>query len=347
MKERKKMRKFNVFVGFLVLAAIGLWAGYFIVNKQNNTASISRQVSQILEKNIKPVSDCQPNFNNQNQDSDSDGLKDWEELTWKTDPCIPDTDKDGYLDGEETSAGYNPLLASPGDKLPEEKTASDSLHSLRSLPKNLTQELAKDLTQKTIQGQITPMEDENDFASLDANYPVISAAIQKAVDQSSEEFVLPDIADEEIIVSDNDSYEAVKSYSQNVAQLIKEKVNEIKVVSDEQYESEAQLFYEAISNNDYTEINKYIRFYNELYQELKRVPTPNNFKDLHKEQLGFFWIMSNIHKAISQTAIDPIKANLALEQYRVVNDLNNQFIQKLSNQLRLSELTKDKESENE
>lgn len=35
-------------------------------------------------------------------DSDSDGLKDWEEILFKTDPQNPDTDGDGILDGQES-----------------------------------------------------------------------------------------------------------------------------------------------------------------------------------------------------------------------------------------------------
>lgn len=48
-------------------------------------------------------------------DSDRDGLTDVEEVLYKTDPKKPDTDADGYLDGEEVSAGYNPLFV--GSKL--------------------------------------------------------------------------------------------------------------------------------------------------------------------------------------------------------------------------------------
>ena len=42
-------------------------------------------------------------------DTDNDGLTDNDELNiWQTDPDNPDTDGDGYLDGEEVSNGYNP-----------------------------------------------------------------------------------------------------------------------------------------------------------------------------------------------------------------------------------------------
>lgn len=45
------------------------------------------------------------------EDFDEDGLTKQEEETYGTDPENPDTDSDGYLDGAEVSAGYNPLGA--------------------------------------------------------------------------------------------------------------------------------------------------------------------------------------------------------------------------------------------
>ncbi|MBT4349346.1 hypothetical protein HOD19_01025 [bacterium] len=42
-------------------------------------------------------------------DIDNDGLTHQEELLFGTDPNNPDTDGDGYLDGEEVNNGYNPL----------------------------------------------------------------------------------------------------------------------------------------------------------------------------------------------------------------------------------------------
>ncbi|MEA2064718.1 MAG: hypothetical protein U9O66_00255 [Patescibacteria group bacterium] len=44
-----------------------------------------------------------------NRDTDNDGLDDYYEVRiYKTDPLNPDTDGDGYSDGEEVKAGYNP-----------------------------------------------------------------------------------------------------------------------------------------------------------------------------------------------------------------------------------------------
>ena len=42
-------------------------------------------------------------------DTDQDGLKDWEEVLWKTDPNNPDTDGDGVNDGDEVVQGRSPV----------------------------------------------------------------------------------------------------------------------------------------------------------------------------------------------------------------------------------------------
>jgi hypothetical protein len=44
-------------------------------------------------------------------DMDSDGLSDYWELIFKTDPLNPDSDGDGFADGQEIDFAYNPLAA--------------------------------------------------------------------------------------------------------------------------------------------------------------------------------------------------------------------------------------------
>ncbi len=54
----------------------------------------------------------------QYNDQDNDGLTDRMELNFKTNMVDPDTDGDGYLDGEEVDNGYDPLNPDPV-KLPK------------------------------------------------------------------------------------------------------------------------------------------------------------------------------------------------------------------------------------
>jgi len=49
---------------------------------------------------------------NKTLDSDKDGLSDYYELKFKTDPLNPDSDGDGYKDGLEVDSAYNPLSSS-------------------------------------------------------------------------------------------------------------------------------------------------------------------------------------------------------------------------------------------
>lgn len=88
-------------------------------------------------------------------DSDQDGLTDAEEKLYGTDPHSPDTDGDGYSDGAEVKAGYNPLKPAPGDKLPDNQTASQNQNATPSSTdisnqaknsSNITQALAKKIS---------------------------------------------------------------------------------------------------------------------------------------------------------------------------------------------------------
>ena len=52
------------------------------------------------------------------KDADQDGLPDWEEAVYDSNPNVADTDQDGTSDGDEVKAGRNPTKAGPDDKLP-------------------------------------------------------------------------------------------------------------------------------------------------------------------------------------------------------------------------------------
>ncbi len=51
-------------------------------------------------------------------DSDNDGLVNADEKIWGTNSSNPDSDSDGFLDGQEVQKNHNPTIASPNDKLP-------------------------------------------------------------------------------------------------------------------------------------------------------------------------------------------------------------------------------------
>ncbi len=62
----------------------------------------------------------------QNQDTDGDGLKDWEEFLYQTDETNPDTDGDGSTDGAEVQKGFDPLFAGNGTSTEGVTASSES-----------------------------------------------------------------------------------------------------------------------------------------------------------------------------------------------------------------------------
>ncbi|MFZ2188257.1 MAG: Ig-like domain-containing protein [Candidatus Moraniibacteriota bacterium] len=110
-------------------AAVDQAVGSQIVNApdENNLAGKNNeQISQEEIKNqnisqwqLKYFKDekCQDaNYCGGNGDPDKDGLNNEEEFRYNTDPLNPDSDGDGFLEGDEVQNGFNPLKYSPGDK---------------------------------------------------------------------------------------------------------------------------------------------------------------------------------------------------------------------------------------
>ena len=325
---KRKWCRVNIVVAVLILL-VGISIGAYLVLKSKiGTASISGQLSQILEQSKKSVAGCQPEPNDKSKDSDNDGLMDWQEEIWQTNPCQADTDGDGYLDGEEVASGYNPTMTAPNDELPDRNPTKP-----RSLPHNLTQVLAESLRNKITDQGMESIAGPLDPADLTTSNRIVNTAIQQAISQAMAEFSLPNISDEQIIISPDNSQTAIQAYAGKIVETINQWGNKTSIDQKELFESESQIFYYAIETRDFTEIDKCIKFYQGAAEEFKQIPVPSHFKDIHKEQIGIFWITANIFKAIKQIDQDPLKANLALEQYKKTSDLLDQMFLKLADQL--------------
>ncbi len=96
------------------------WGQDFSSNSQDMTWKFSAQSEKYLDitcsqagcllEEFEPIEIETVDDASEVIDSDNDGLMDDSELTlWHTDPSVPDTDGDGYLDGGEVKSGYNPL----------------------------------------------------------------------------------------------------------------------------------------------------------------------------------------------------------------------------------------------
>lgn len=79
------------------------------------------------------------------QDSDHDGLADWEEVLWATDPYNSDTDGDGITDNNEIFSGTNQLVSAIELESGEGEVPAVPEEKKSDAPPTSTEVLAKDL----------------------------------------------------------------------------------------------------------------------------------------------------------------------------------------------------------
>lgn len=90
----------------------------FIQEKSQSSQNKIEEGLKELEKTVSEIEKTKhETFIDILKDSDDDGISDQEELKIKTDPFNADSDSDGYLDGIEREAGFNPLDSSLADKI--------------------------------------------------------------------------------------------------------------------------------------------------------------------------------------------------------------------------------------
>ncbi len=107
----------RVIIGILILLIVGIIGGTIaLIFSRFRTVQDTAQTPQT--SSLPQATTGGQQVLDPTGDADNDGLNNADEAIWGTNPAHPDTDGDGFLDGEEVATSHNPTISSPNDKLP-------------------------------------------------------------------------------------------------------------------------------------------------------------------------------------------------------------------------------------
>ena len=293
----------NKKIWFLLVFILLIFAGWFYFSDYKN-----KQIQYIAEQEKSPLAVVLEQTSQLDADSDADGLKDWEELLWKTDPNKADTDGDGTNDNEEISLNRNPLKAGPNDKISEkedlvaqEKAVSDSKQNTLTAA-YARKFLTEYMTLKQQKGELSDADKQNLVQSFMDNIEPLTV-----VDQYS-------VSDIKITANTSDS---VKKYAEEMKKIfIDERQGLI---------SEPEVFKALMKNiqegadfqKDIESLNYSIGKYEELIKKMMNMIVPKELSENHLEAINGFNNTKIAIKNMTFASTDPVKAVTGRKPYDI------------------------------
>lgn len=239
-------------------------------------------------------------------DSDSDGLNDWEELLWETDPNNPDSDGDGTEDGEEVSQNRHPAI--PGERF-DSLTEAQIRAVERSQPEtqiNVTESVFDNFLPRAV---LLANEQYQGNTISQSQYEDLAEVIRN-------EITLPedgtDYTRSELTVSSNSSPEAVDEYFENLRAVIQS-------YEDTPLGEELGILGQAIPNNRASQLVglRYISMtYRALNTELLELAVPANMAELHLRLINNYEDLATSVSEMRYIQSDPLRTTRAVSNYR-------------------------------
>lgn len=255
-----------------------------------------------------------------NQDNDHDGLKDWEEQIYGTDPKKADTDEDKTLDGEEIKLNRDPLKPGPKDQRPEPLTEKKETPAAEE--NNLTQKFIDKFGEKFVRSYL-----DNPSANIDNTK--LSQEILKDLpaDISYPTYFI----EKDIITLKKDTPENFSNYLKEFNAIISGSFGNLP-------QSEIIIFSEALQAEDLSRLSileLYLSAYQIALTKLRSLPVPPAFTNLHLAYLNATKRQQAAVEKMRKADNDIIKGTYGAREYMAAgNEIANieQKLQKVSNE---------------
>lgn len=233
------------------------------------------------------------------KDADGDGLKDWEETLWGTDPNNPDSDGDGTPDGEEVGNGRNPAMKGPDDKLAQnESPAAGKENFFSKEPQNLTESLARQFIVNYLYLKNSGSVSAEETSSL----------LQKTL---GEKIYQDAWSRSDLKITSGSRREAKIVYLNSAGKILDEDFqgvegNELSVMID---------VLQTRDNSRLAELEKFRAPYEKALKDLAALAVPEDYALLHLELLNILKNSERAGKDMERLPDDPFQALIGISEY--------------------------------
>jgi len=278
----------------LVLVAGASYYGYeTYVKKDTEEEVVSIEI---------PNSDLEDDF-------DQDGLENWEEFLWKTDPLNPDSDGDGTSDGEEVASGRDPRKVGPNDSIKDNPENPDT-------PKTdlLAQQFALEyFTLKQSGSDLTPeMQDR---------------IVQSLVDESYERAPLELYGVNQLNIEDISTDLTFKKYGNDLGTVL------IETNNPNVSEDPLTIVEDALANEDedlLADLDLYIEGYREIIDKMLEISVPKDLSDIHLNLVNSSYYVLYSLEGMRDIFDDPLGGFISISDYTDSTNLLRNSIEDLS-----------------
>ncbi len=236
-------------------------------------------------------------------DTDSDGLCDYDETYWNTDFKNPDTDGDGFKDGEEVLTGHDPVKAGPDDLLNDRR--------------NLTQRASALLLGGIATGD------------LDTGSPKYQASIDRLVQDIFDQYDKNVATDTDSLVTNQGSLDDLVTYGTTMSRTMQPMFLEINAnfisflgtasVSladlpsiEKKYPGQFKAF-AAAADAEVTAFSSRI-------SAIKAIKVPVQMESFHRSMLAYLHGMQQRYAAVKNISHDPLMGIISLQVLSTLAD---------------------------
>jgi len=228
------------------------------------------------------------------QDTDQDGLRDWEEALWKTDPQNPDTDGDGTNDGEEVEAQRDPTVPGPDDEMSRVNERKRDILSNQSVYEDFQPGSITDILAQNLFTSYAGLKQSGGLGTTSESQALTNITSNVA---NQVTFIGPYTSVELSTFTRTDS-DVLRAYGNNIGQ------------------AQFDLFFALGEVEEDDPSNPIGRAYKDHAARMMGISTPASQKDRHTAIANEYFILSQVMTNLTDYKKDPVKALLSIEQYQ-------------------------------